>query len=203
MDQISSKCQWLLTSPEIDHHTNYGRLTLEMCAVAQVEYHESYRSQTILFSHQIPQTGLIPNPSDDTEYIPTRHIFAQWIDDILAKFETRYPHILTCIQYLDLSMIHGFVPSTSTRCKRGTIKDPMVPLTEKYNRLVLCLRLTSAITIKQICFLRQLSVRQALFPLLHQYITNNTHLIANDAHALKHEMSHTQKRLSATKYTIR
>jgi hypothetical protein len=86
-----------LLYPEIDHNTNYGRLTLEMCAIAQVDYEGSYRTQTILFSHQIPQ--IIPNPSDDAEYIPTRHIFAQWIDDILSKFETRYPHILTCILY--------------------------------------------------------------------------------------------------------
>jgi hypothetical protein len=43
-----------LLYPEIDHNTNYGRLTLEMCAIAQVDYHGSYRTQTILFSHQIP-----------------------------------------------------------------------------------------------------------------------------------------------------
>ncbi len=54
-----------------------GRLTLEMCAIAQVDYEGTYRTQTILFSHQIPQTGLIPNRSDDTEYVPTRHIFSQ------------------------------------------------------------------------------------------------------------------------------
>jgi hypothetical protein len=44
----------------------------------------------------------------------------------------------------------------------------------------------------------------ALFPLLHQYITNNTHHIANDAHALlyavKREMSITQKTLSNRVY---
>ncbi len=39
-----------LLYPEIDHNTDYGRLTLEMCAVAQVDYHGSYRTQTILFS---------------------------------------------------------------------------------------------------------------------------------------------------------
>ncbi len=66
-----------LLYPEIDHNKNYGRLTLKMCAVAQVDYHGSYRSKTILFSNHIAQTGLIPNPSDDTEYVPTRHIFAQ------------------------------------------------------------------------------------------------------------------------------
>ncbi len=48
-----------------------------------------------------------------------------------------------------LSMIHGYVPFTSTRCKRGTKRDRMVLLTEKYNRLVLCLRLASAITISK------------------------------------------------------
>jgi hypothetical protein len=69
--------------PAIDHNTSYGRLTLEMCAVAQVDYNGSYRTETILFSNQIDQTGLTPNPSDDSEYVPTRHIFAQWIDDIL------------------------------------------------------------------------------------------------------------------------
>ncbi len=51
---------------------------------------------------------------------------------------------------------------------------------------------------------KTVSKEQALFPLLHQYITNNTHLIANDAHALlyavKHEMSHTQKTLSNLVY---
>lgn len=66
-----------------------------------VHYHGSYRSQTILFSHQIAQSGIIPNPSDDAECVPTRHIFAQWIDDILSKFETRYLHVLTCILYPD------------------------------------------------------------------------------------------------------
>jgi hypothetical protein len=85
--------------PEIDHNTNYGRLTLEMCAIAQVDYHGSYRREKILFSNQIAQTGLISNSSDDAEYVPTRHIFAQWIDDIVAKFKTRYPHLLKCFLY--------------------------------------------------------------------------------------------------------
>lgn len=61
------------------------------------------RTQTILFSHQIPQTRLIiSNLSEDAEYVETRHIFAQWINDILAKFETRYPNILTCNLHPDL-----------------------------------------------------------------------------------------------------
>jgi hypothetical protein len=51
---------------------------------------------------------------------------------------------------------------------------------------------------------KTVSKEQALFPLLHQYITNNTHMIANDAHALlyavKREMSHTQKTLSTRVY---
>jgi hypothetical protein len=48
---------------------------------------------------------------------------------------------------------------------------------------------------------KTVSKEQALFPLLHQYITNNTHQIENDAHtllyAVKREMSHTQKTLSS------
>ena len=192
--------------PDIDHNTNYGRLTMEMCAVAQVDYHGSYRTETILFSNQIAQTGLIPNPSDDSEYVPTRHIFAQWIDDILAKFETRYPHVLTCILYPDPfhdPRVRSFYINTmQTRNNRR----PNGPTDREIQqaRALLATRIcdyNQANLFLASVIRKTVSKEQALFPLLHQYITNNTHQIANDAHtllyAVKREMSHTQKTLSS------
>jgi hypothetical protein len=68
-----------------------------MCAIAQVDYHYFYRQATSLGSYQIPTTSLIPNPSSDSEYVKTNHIFSQWVDGILSQFQTRYPRIFDCL----------------------------------------------------------------------------------------------------------
>jgi hypothetical protein len=60
---------------DIDHTTPYGRLTLEMCAIACVDYNYTYRQATSLAGYSIPPTSLIPNPSSDSEYVKTNHIF--------------------------------------------------------------------------------------------------------------------------------
>jgi hypothetical protein len=107
------------------------------------------------------------------------------------------------------SMIHGYVPSTSTRCKRGTIKRPNGPTDREIQqaRAMLATRIcdyNQANLFLASVIRKTVSKKQALFPLLHQYITKNTHLIANDAHALlyavKREMSHTLKTLSNKVY---
>jgi hypothetical protein len=66
--------------PKVDHSTDYERITVELCAVAEVDYHGFYRTETISnYSFLIRLT--------------MSNIFAQYIYDILAKFETRYPNI--------------------------------------------------------------------------------------------------------------
>jgi hypothetical protein len=82
---------------DIDHTTPYGRLTLEMCAIAQVDYNYYYRQATSLSSYHIPQTSLLPNPNAESEYVKTNHIFSHWVDGILTQFQTRYPRIFDCL----------------------------------------------------------------------------------------------------------
>jgi hypothetical protein len=84
---------------DIDHTTPYGRLTLEMCAIAQVDYNYYYRQATSLSSYHIPQTSLLPNPNAESEYVKTNHIFSHWVDGILTQFQTRYPRIFDCLKY--------------------------------------------------------------------------------------------------------
>ncbi len=73
---------------DIDHTTVYGRLSLEMCAIAQqVDYHYFYRQATSLPCYH----------SSDSEFVKTNHIFSQWVDGILSQFQTRYPRIFDCL----------------------------------------------------------------------------------------------------------
>jgi hypothetical protein len=82
---------------DIDHTTSHGRLTLEMCAIAQVDYNYYYCQATSLSSYLLPTTSLLSNPSADSEYVKTNHIFSQWVDGILSQFQTRYPRIFDCL----------------------------------------------------------------------------------------------------------
>jgi hypothetical protein len=85
---------------DIDTNTPYGALTIEMCNIDSIDYKLNYRNHN-QFATALQTTSSLPNPSADSEYVPTKYIFKNWVEDVLAKFQTRYPNVLLCISRPD------------------------------------------------------------------------------------------------------
>jgi hypothetical protein len=81
---------------DIDPRTPYGAFTVEICNTGGINYRVNYRSATYFATTLMPSSSL-PQPSLDSEYVPTKYIFRPYVEDILKKFQTRFPNVLMCI----------------------------------------------------------------------------------------------------------
>ena len=70
---------------DIDPRTPYGALTVEMCNNGRINYRVNYRSATYFATTLMPSSSL-PQPSLDSEYVPTKYIFRTYVEDVLKKF---------------------------------------------------------------------------------------------------------------------
>jgi hypothetical protein len=87
--------------PDIDRHTPYGQLTLEMCEVANVNYLTSYRTATTLSAGLLPLSPNTPDPSLPDELVPVHYSFQKWVHAVHRKYQTRYANIFLCVLHPD------------------------------------------------------------------------------------------------------
>jgi hypothetical protein len=75
---------------DIDRHTRYGLLTLEICEVANVNYATSYRTATTLSAGFLPLSPNTPDPSSPEELIPMHYSFQKWVHAVHRKFFNQF-----------------------------------------------------------------------------------------------------------------
>ena len=190
--------------PDIDRNSEYGALTLDLCAFVSVEYYTTYRTEVSLPLAVVPPTLSIPNLSSDAEYVPTNFIFKRWVTDVINKFSTRYNMVLHSVLRPD-PLNDKEVRAYFLEIVRSKKRQNAVGLTGKDELAVNAYLQQRIVNYNQAnAFLAEVirntvTRQKERFPTLYQRIQMNTNNCTNNAHllfyALKSLMAETQDAL--------
>ncbi len=195
---VAGKLAWALHPDQMNGHmlyqdidptTPYGALTIiEMCNIGSIDYKLNYRDHNH-FATALQTTSSLPNPLADSENVSTKHIFKKWVEDVLAKFQTRYPNVLLCILrpnplndpdvrrfYSELMPLKSKSNlSGSTTEVKLKVRNYLQTRVSDYNQANHFLAEVITHTV---------SKQQSIFFHLHSHIISNKNQLQHDAHTL-------------------